>query len=87
MTLCARCHPKKRRAEDKLCNRTNIVGWLQELNRIGFPMGKVRKAMEFYQIKGLPGINQGQKISARIVPGNLIFMLLLTTGAQCLMRY
>jgi hypothetical protein len=51
VALCSRCHPKKRRAEDRLCNRTNIVGWLQELNRIGFPMGKVRKAMEFYGIK------------------------------------
>jgi hypothetical protein len=51
VTLCARCHPKKRRAEDRLCNRTNIVGWLQELNRIGFPMGKVKRAMEFYGLK------------------------------------
>jgi len=51
VTLCQKCHPKKRRAENKLCNRTNIVGWLQELNRIGFPMQKVRKAMTFYGIK------------------------------------
>jgi hypothetical protein len=48
VTLCASCHPKKRRAENRLCNRTNIIGWLQELNRIGFPMGRVRKAMDFY---------------------------------------
>ena len=27
------------------------MGWLQELNRIGFPMQKVRKAMTFYGIK------------------------------------
>ena len=51
LTLCSRCHAKKRRAEDRLCNRTNIVGWLQELNRIGFPMERVRRAMEFYGIK------------------------------------
>ena len=51
MALCRKCHPKKRRAEDKLCNRTNIVGWLQELNRIGFPMERVKRAMEFYGIK------------------------------------
>ena len=49
--LCQKCHPKKRRAEDKLCNRTNIVGWLQELNRIGFPMERVKKAMEFYGMR------------------------------------
>ena len=48
MTLCARCHPKKRKAEDRLCNRTNIIGWLQELNRIGFPMERVEKALEAY---------------------------------------
>jgi len=52
VVLCARCHPKKRKAENRLCNRTNIVGWLQELNRIGFPMAKARKAMEFYGISG-----------------------------------
>ncbi len=52
VALCASCHPKKRRAEDRLCNRTNIVGWLQEFNRIGFPMEKVRKAMEFYSLGG-----------------------------------
>ena len=51
VALCAKCHPKKRRAEDRLCRRTNIVGWLQELNRIGFPMERVKKAMAFYGIK------------------------------------
>ena len=61
VTLCAKCHPLKRRAEDRLCNRTNIIRWLQELNRIGFPMGLVRKAMEFYGIgrrSGVPGGTQ-----------------------------
>ena len=48
VTLCASCHPKKRKAENRLCNRTNIVGWLQELNKIGFPMERVKKAMAFY---------------------------------------
>ncbi|KKL13939.1 hypothetical protein LCGC14_2520740, partial [marine sediment metagenome] len=42
VALCQKCHPLKRRAEDRLCNRTNIVGWLQELNRIGFPMERVK---------------------------------------------
>ncbi|KKK82462.1 hypothetical protein LCGC14_2803150 [marine sediment metagenome] len=51
VTLCRKCHPLKRRAENRLCNRTNIVGWLQELNRIGFPMERVKRAMEFYGIK------------------------------------
>lgn len=51
LVLCARCHPKKRRAEDRLCKKTNIIGWLQELNRVGYPMELVRKAMEFYGIK------------------------------------
>jgi len=51
LTLCSGCHAKKRKAEDRLCNRTNIVGWLQELNRIGFPMGRVKRAMAFYGIK------------------------------------
>lgn len=48
VTLCAQCHPKKRKAENRLCNRTNILGWLQELNRIGFPMGRVVKALRAY---------------------------------------
>ena len=48
VVLCASCHPKKRKAENRLCNRTNIVGWLQELNRIGFPMERVEKALEAY---------------------------------------
>ncbi len=51
VALCRKCHPLKRRAEDRLCNRTNIVGWLQELNRIGFPMERVKRAMAFYGIK------------------------------------
>ena len=46
--LCPSCHGKKRKAEDRLCNRTNIVGYLQEMNRIGFPMGRVEKALEAY---------------------------------------
>ncbi len=51
LTLCRKCHPLKRCAENRLCNRTNIVGWLQGLNRIGFPMERVTAAMEFYGMK------------------------------------
>ncbi len=60
LTLCSGCHPKKRRAEDRLCNRTNIIGYLQEMNRIGFPMERVKKAMEFYGIKCVAAF-EGQK--------------------------
>ena len=59
VALCRNCHPKKRRAEDRLCNRTNIVGCLQELNRIGFPMHKVRKAAQFYGLR-LPMSSLGE---------------------------
>ena len=46
-SACRKCHGKKRRAEIKL-ELADTMGFLAELNRIGFPIDRAKKALALY---------------------------------------
>lgn len=48
-SLCSKCHPLIRTAEDKIF-KADYLGYLQELNRIGFPMSLVERAKEHLKL-------------------------------------
>lgn len=45
LEICTRCHGRKARAENRL-HRGDVLGFWQELQRQGWPMAKVRRALE-----------------------------------------
>ena len=48
-------HAKKRAAEDQLLKAGDMLGYLQELTRLGWPMDRVHRALQFYGIKHSAG--------------------------------
>ena len=46
-SACRKCHGRKRRAEVKL-ERGDTMGYLAEVNRIGFPLDRAKKALALY---------------------------------------
>ena len=44
-------HGKKRAAEDQLLKAGNMLRYLQELNRLGWPMDRVHAALRFYGLE------------------------------------
>jgi hypothetical protein len=49
-------HGRKRSAEDQLLKSGNMLHYLQELNRLGWPMDRVHAALKFYGIKHTNGV-------------------------------
>jgi hypothetical protein len=48
-------HGRKRSAEDQLLKAGNMLHYLQELTRLGWPMDRVHRALNFYGIKHSAG--------------------------------
>ena len=49
-------HGRKRAAEDQLLKAGNMLKYLQELNRLGWPMDRIHAALRFYGIKHSAGL-------------------------------
>ena len=47
LPVCSKCHGSKRRSEIKL-EKADVLGFLSELNRLKYPMDRVKKALRLY---------------------------------------
>jgi len=47
LPVCSKCHGKKRRSEIRL-EKGDVLGYTQEVNRLGYPMDRVKAALRLY---------------------------------------
>src|SRR6266571_3504721 len=48
LACCATCHGQKKSAENLLFARGGVLGWLTELNRIGWPAERAKQMLRDY---------------------------------------
>lgn len=53
LPVCSICHGRKRKAEI-LLEKGDVLGYTQEVNRIGYPMDRVKEALRLYGLLGGP---------------------------------